>query len=351
MAYSTINKPSDYFNTKLYTGNSSSSNAISGVGFQPDWTWIKGRNYAGGHRVYDAVRGAAQVLSTSTQAAQNGTIPLTSFDSDGFTIGSSDDSVNGAYNYISWNWLADNTSGSSNTDGTITSTVAANTDAGFSIVKWTGTGANGTVGHGLSSAPKFLVVKRYDSGTTNWVAWHQGLTSGDYYINFNLTDAQASNSVVWNSTIPTSSVFSVGTNIYTNPSGGSQIAYCFSEVKGYSKFGSYTGNGSTDGTFIYTGFKPAFIIMKEYTHATQGWCMKTSASNGITGNPNDYFIKVDTADAENNFSTTFKIDFLSNGIKLRTTDGIMNRDGRGFIYMCFADQTLVGTNNVCATAR
>jgi hypothetical protein len=268
MAYATINKPSEYFNTKLYTGNSTTTNAITGVGFQPDWVWLKGRNYGDSHRLYDAVRGSSNYIVSNATIAQNNLYPLTSFDSDGFTIGSSDPSINGAYNYASWNWLA-NGAGVSNTDGSIASTVSANDTAGFSIVKYTGTGSAGNVGHGLSTAPKVLINKALSS--QDWFVGHSsiGFTK---FLKLNETNAESTNSGIWNNTAPTTDHFTINSaNGNTNSTGVEYITYCFSEVKGFSKFGSYVGNGNADGTFVYTGMKPAFILIRSVS--TTNWNM------------------------------------------------------------------------------
>jgi hypothetical protein len=344
MAYATINKPSEYFNTKLYTGNSTITNAITGVGFQPDWVWLKGRTIAESHRIYDAVRGASNHISSNASVAETSTFPLTSFDSDGFTIGSADDSVNGAYNYVAWNWLADNTSGSSNTDGSITSTVSASTTSGFSIVTYTGTGSNATIGHGLGSAPSVVICKQL-SGTQQWINYHNSI-GATQYLHLNGTDAANTASTIWNDTEPTTSVFSVGTVANCNASGGTYVAYCFAEKKGFSKFGSYTGNGDADGTFVYTGFKPAFVIHKRTDSAGYSWLIHDNKRPDY--NSTDKILEADLANAE---QSNYHMDLLSNGFKHRITSGSTNASGGTYIYMAFAEEPLVGTNNIPATAR
>ena len=262
MAYTTIKKPSDYFNTKIYTGNSSTL-SVTGVGFQPDWTWIKDRNSAGDdHALYDAVRGATKrIRSNQTDAENTQSNGLTSFDSDGFTVGTNGASNGDGEPFVAWNWLASNTT-ASNTDGSITSTVSANTTSGFSIVSYTGNNTQGaTVGHGLGSAPKMIIFKSRN-GTKNWITYHDGI-GNTKAIFLNLTNAEATaSSNFWNNTSPTSSVFTLGDNSNHNDTSADMIAYCFAEKKGFSKFGSYVGNGNADGTFVYTGFKPAMIIAK-----------------------------------------------------------------------------------------
>jgi len=342
MAYTTINKSTDYFNTKLYTGNGS-VRTETGVGFQPDLTWIKDRTGTNAHVWTDAVRGANyQIYSNLTNAQTNASGYLTAFASDGFTLGT-DGAVNqNSSNYASWNWRASGTSGSSNTDGSITSTVSANTTAGFSIVSYTGTGSNATVGHGLSSAPAFIIFKDR-SATKDWFVYHQSIspaTGGK----LNSTANPSADSSYFQNTATTSSVFSIGTANTVNPSGNNMIAYCFAEKTGYSKFGSYTGNGSSDGTFVYTGFKPAMVIVKQ-SNTSRNWLILDNKRNEF--NDVDKFLKSNTSDAE---GTTTLLDFTSNGFKCRTTDTGVNESGGTYIYMAFG-QSLVGSNNVPCTAR
>ena len=343
MAYITF-QPKDYFNTKLYTGNNTSTNAITGVGFQPDWTWIKVRNTGDSHRIYDAVRGSTKHISSNATVAENNLYQLTSFDSDGFTIGSNDLSVNGNYNYTSWNWKA-NGAGSANTDGSISSTVSANTTAGFSIVKWTGSGADGTIGHGLGVAPKMVIVKSL-ANTTNWMVYHASLGNAkEIYLNG--TSASAA-STAWNSTTPTSSVISLdgGSGNGVNAS-GDYVAYCFAEKKGFSKFGSYKSNNSTDGVFIYTGFKPAFVLCKVTDTTTNDWTLLDSARDTYNVAGKRLYPNLSGTESE-----VARADFLSNGFKLRGTGSDMNGPaGYGYIFMAFAEEPLVSSNDIPATAR
>jgi hypothetical protein len=341
MAYTTIKKPSDYFNTKLYTGNSTTL-SVTGVGFQPDWTWIKDRNSAGDdHALYDAVRGTTKRIRSNQDDAENTQSDgLTSFDSDGFTVGTNGASNGDGQPFVAWNWLASNTT-ASNTDGSITSTVSANTTSGFSIVSWTGSGANATIGHGLGVAPKFLIVKNRSS-VTYWGV--QTSTGAGFEMNLNTTEAQTATSVYWNSTDPTSSVFSVGTNAATNNSGDNMIAYCFAPIQGFSKFGSYTGNGSADGTFVYTGFKPAFVIGKR-TNAAEDWYLFDGTRDDT--NPCNKLLYPGGSNAE--YTLADRMDFLSNGFKQYNSDLKFNGSGDTYIYMAFAEEPLVGDNP--ATAR
>jgi hypothetical protein len=343
MAYSTINKPSVQFNTVLYTGTGS-SNSLTGVGFQPDWVWIKQRSTTGGHRVYDVIRGATDTLYTNQDyASAVEAQTLTSFNSDGFTVGT-DGGVNGSgVTFAAWNWLANGT-GVSNTAGSITSTVSANTTAGFSIVSYTGNATNGaTVGHGLSSAPQMVITKGR-ANADNWQVLtnvYSNYSEGDF-MSLNSTDAKANSANV--SFLPTSTTWQMKAAQAGNTS-GTKIAYCFHSVKGFSKFGSYTGNGNADGTFVYTGFKPAFVLTKN-TSGTNNWTMCDNKRN--TFNPVNTIFNPNVNSAETNNNPQ---DFVSNGFKCRGTESNTNASGVPYIYMAFAEQPLVGTNNVPATAR
>ena len=336
-----INKSSDYFNTKLYTGNAT-VRSITGVGFQPDWTWIKRRSGADNHYLFDAVRGVLNFLQSNDTSAENTRASsLTSFDSDGFSLGTHGDVNSSGQTFASWSWLGGNGT-ASNTDGSITSTVSANTTSGFSIVSWTGNGTHpSTIGHGLGSTPKMIITKPR-STTGAWHSYHVAIGNGaEIYLDKN--NAQ-SNNTTWNSTTPTSSVFTVGNND-VNTSGTTYIAYCFAEKKGFSKFGSYTGNGSTDGTFIYTGFKPAMVILK-ITSGASNWRIVDNKRDGY--NPQNNPLLPNATDTE---TTTPIVDLYSNGFKLRTTDTALNGSGNSHIYMAFAESPLVGTNNIPAVAR
>jgi hypothetical protein len=344
MSYTTINKSTDYFNTLTWTGDGSASRNITGVGFQPDWVWGKCRNAAVSHALYDAVRGASNLLNSNTTSAEGTNAALSAFISDGFTV-NSDSYLNGNSNtYVGWNWLAGGTA-SSNTDGSITSTVSANTTSGFSIVSWTGNGSNATIGHGLGSAPKMIIIRRRPN-ISDWVVYHDAVGNTSRLV-LNSTGASSANSTFFNNTSPTSSVFSVGTDGGSNASGDAMIAYCFAEKKGYSKFGSYTGNGNADGTFVYTGFKPAFILQKRTNSASTGWGIIDN-----TRSPNNEMRNMLLANstAVEDTSGAPAVDFLSNGFKWRTADGWFNGGGDPHIYMAFG-QSLVGSNNVPCTAR
>jgi hypothetical protein len=339
MAYTTINKSSEYFNTKLYTGNDT-TNAITGVGHQPDLVWIKGRDSAYNHQLVDVIRGVNKPIRSNLTAAE-ATLSdsFNSFDSDGFTLGGdseTDNFNNSGQNYVAWNWLA-NGAGVSNTDGSTTSTVSANQTSGFSVVKWVG--VDTTVGHGLNAVPEMIIVKNLDDAS-HWIVYHKSIGNGKF-ITLNEADGEQTNSGAWNATSPTSSVFTVGSAL----NNANYIAYVFAPKKGFSKFGSYTGNGNANGTFVYTGFKPALLIRKR-TDASNDWYINDNKRAGY--NPQNDYLFPNTTQAE---SALQRFDFLSNGFKIRTTDGGDNASGGTYIYMAFAEQPLVGTNNIPATAR
>jgi len=344
MAYTTIKKPSDYFNTKLYTGNGSTQ-SITGVGFQPDWVWIKNRIDAASHNLYDNIRGADACIQSNQNFAEfsqsnNG---LTSFDSDGFSVGNVNDHNGSGDAMVSWNWLASNTT-ASNSDGSITSTVSANTTSGFSIISRTGTGSVGTVGHGLGSVPKMIITKKI-SASDNWGVYHSSLGATKYLV-LNDTSSAGTSTSPFNNTEPTSSVFTVGTGTTWNGSGETFIDYCFAEKKGFSKFGSYTGNGNADGTFVYTGFKPAWVMLKRTDASGERWNIKDNKRNGF--NQTDPVLTAEANFAERDDA---QLDLLSSGFKIRTSAVSTNASGGTYIYMAFAENPLVGTNNIPATAR
>ena len=351
MAYSSIVKPSSYFNTKLFTGNGGTQ-SISSVGFQPDWVWLKSRSVADSPILFDAVRGVTKRLMTNSTGSQSTEAQeVQSFDSDGFTVGNSDNANRSGASMVAWNWKAGG-AGSSNSNGSITSTVSVSTTSGFSIVKYTGNGTGGaTIGHGLGAVPAQIVVKGI-SRAESWEVYNKNLDpSNASYMRWDSTQASAGSSY-WNSTSPTSSVFTVNSAGGVNASGIEYVAYCFSEIKGYSKIGTYTGNGGDDkGPFVYTGFKPALVIFKNRATAGTDWYMYDNKRGGpvagVYGNNNKYFLDVNSADTEGNES----FDLLSNGFKCRITNNFQNEANIPFIYMAFAEAPLVGTNGVTAKAR
>jgi hypothetical protein len=350
MAYTTIDKPDDYFNTILYTGTGGTQ-SITGVGFQPDWVWLKARSFAYSHQLFDVIRGATKLLASEETSAEQTLSGVTSFDSDGFSVGSDAGSNNSGTTFVSWNWLA-NGAGVSNTDGSITSTVSANTTSGFSIVTRTGTGANASVGHGLGVAPSMIITKVYSTAGNDWMVYHKSLGATNY-IKLNLTDGTFASSAVWNNTAPDSDKFYLGSSGDANASGQTSVAYCFADVKGFSKFGSYTGNGSTDGTFVYTGFKPAFVMTK--SSSTGGTYYDWGMMDNKRANPFnviDAQVCANLSDEENSANIgSQKIDFLSNGFKPRANGSSHNDSGVTYIYMAFAENPFVTSTGIPTTAR
>ena len=349
MAYTTIDKSTDYFNTKLYTGNGS-VRTETGVGFQPDWVWIKDRDGSNAHVLTDSVRGANyQVYSNLTNTQTNASGYLTAFASDGFTLGT-DGAVNTNSNtYVSWNWKA-GTTGSGNTSGSgtyKTYNYSVNTTAGFSIVKYTGNGTAGqTIPHHLGAVPKLIILKPLQAAD-NWRVYHIGIDATapeDYHLQLQSNGPRSDNANIWNDTAPTSTVFTIGSDSGVNTDNQTFIAYCFAEKTGYSRIGKYTGNENTDGTFVYTGFKPAFVLFKKNTGSNADWQLwdnKRDPSNPVERamHPN----------ASGGASTDQDIDFLSNGFKLRSNASHLNANGVVFSYVSFG-QSIVGSNNIPATA-
>jgi hypothetical protein len=340
-----LDKPTDYFNTKLYTGNYN-TNAITGVGFQPDWVWIKERSSTSDHSLHDSVRGSTKIIKSSTTDAEiTRTGSITSFDSDGFTLGQNNGVNENSQTYASWNWLAGG-SASSNSDGSITSSVSANTTAGFSIVSYTGNGSTGTIGHGLNSTPKVIIFKDR-TNTNGWHFYHGSFGATDLLL-LDATNSLLTGNSYMNSTLPTSSLISLGNSGGVNGSSANYIAYCFAEKKGYSKFGSYTGNGNSDGTFVYTGFKPAWIMIKRTDASGHYWHIYDNKREPF--NPVGKVLYPNRSDSE--FAGSNRPDLLSNGFKNRSGNTDINASGGNYIYMAFAENPFVtGASAIPTTAR
>ena len=346
MAYTTVNKSSDYFNTKLYTGTGNSQ-ILTGVGFQPDFIWTATRNESEIRPINDSVNGINNYLrSNAVDTLETSGSNITAQSSNGYTVGTENRFNQSSNTFVSWNWKA-NGQGSSNTAGSINTTyTSANTTSGFSIVKWNGNGSTATIGHGLGKVPKMIIVKSL-ANTTTWMVQHTSPSMGnakEIYLN---NTTAAGSSTAWNSTTPTSTVFSVtgGGGDGVNAS-GAYIAYCFAEVKGFSKIGQFAGNGNTNGGFIYCGFKPAFFMIKEIQSASD-WHI---SFNNIAAqqNPIKGLLYPNSTGTDSN---TESVDFLSNGVKIRTSGGGQNESNKDYIYMAYAAAPLVGSNNVPATAR
>ena len=346
MAYTTINKSSSFQDTKLYAGNGGTQ-TISGVGFQPNLTWFKNRSEAFDHALYDTVRGAYWTIQTNTNSTQTANDGLTSWTSDGFNIGNVNNTNKNGNNIVAWNWKAGTTSGLSG--GTITPTsYSINTTSKFGIYKYTGNNTSGaTISHGLGAVPTLIFIKRYESTTGSWQVLGNGFgqPGPNSYGILNSTDGFASNANRWNNTAPTTSLFSLGNSAEVNASGGIYIAYVWCNVSGYFKSGLYQGNGNADGPFVYTGGSPTFTIMRPNI-AGKNWYMWDDKRNGYNGSLK--FNYPNTNGAEGDISTY--VNMLSNGFKIITTDNSFNGLGNSYQYWCWM-QTLVGTNNVPATAR
>ena len=358
MAYTTIDDGSAYFQTKLYTGTGS-SNSVTNDGnsnLQPDFIWIKERDGTGQHGAFDSSRGVQKELKIDEDGAEStASQSVTAFNSDGFTVGTAGD-YNGSDNsQVAWQWKANGgtttTNDASSTGvGSIDSVYQANTTAGFSIVSYTGTGSAGTIAHGLGAVPSWMVVKnRSKSGGEGWMVYHQGNTSAPEteHLQIHNTNATSDNDIAWNDTAPTSTVFSVKDDDSTNDSGETHIAYLWTDIQGYSKFGDYIGTGNDDGPFVYTGFKPAWLMIKRTT--ANAWGIYDSARgvfNEITMN-----LDADRTDAENTATNYDDLDFLSNGFKLREENDDINASGGTYIYMAFAEHPFVSSKGVPATAR
>jgi len=359
MAYTTIDDPTQYFNTVLFTGNGANGHGITGVGFQPDWVWLKSRANTESHWAGDSVRGANLRLQPNESNAEFDTTSnsypgVSAFDSDGFTVGRSDAANANNQSMVAWNWRAGG-SASSNTTGSIDSSVSVSTDAGFSIVTYTGNGTQGaTVGHGLGKAPAIIFVKGRDQ-VTNWNTWHKSFADNKY-VTLDATYALSTDANTFpDASDMTSSTFEIGSASWVNGNTKTFVAYCFAEIQGYSKMGTYTGNGTgsfgpfAGGTFVYTGFKPAWLMIKR-TDGANGWTIFDSVrdpfnivGNQLSANSNS----AEEADASHHAER----DFLANGFKLKGNGNDVNADGANYLYMAFAEQPFVSSNGVPTTAR
>ena len=342
-------QPKDHFNTTLWSGNSSTQ-AITGVGFQPDFFWGKNRSSTNNHQVLDSIRGANNILisSSNAQAVADSNI-LNSFDSDGYTLGNQDQLNDTGQTYVGWSWKGGGTA-SSNSNGSITSSVSANTTAGCSIVQYTGTGSVATVGHGLSAAPYMIIQKAKTGVTDDWLIYHKSITATDGLALNNTTAATDSDSY-FNDVEPTSTVFTIGTNGKVNTNGATHLAYCFTPIKGYSAMGTYRGNGDADGTFVFTNHKPAFVMIK-CTSQTGDWLIYDSKRSGYNGDNRLIYPNLSNAEEA---GSAMPMDILSNGFKLRTTGNLVNGTsggaGRSYIYWSVAEEPLVASTGDPATAR
>jgi len=347
MAYISF-QPSDYYNTKIYTGTGS-SNALTGVGFQPDFTWIKNRDAADFHVLTDAVRGATKYWQSNDTAAEvTNAESLKSFDSDGFTVGTQAEVNTNTEDYVSWNWKAGTTTGIAGSPTITPTSYSFNATSGFSIIAYTGTSVAATLPHGLGVAPKMIIVKKVSS-TDQSIVYHAGMhaTPEDYFMTTSST-AAAVNNTYWNDTAPTSTLFSIGTGGDVNSDTMTYIAYCFADVKGYSKFGNYEGNGNTNGPFAYTGFRPAFVMCKDTEDAERWIIFDSVRTPGNIDGPAQLFPDVLVVESD---STTRDIMWFSNGFKPDASGGEVNFSNKNYIYAAFAEFPLVSSNDVPTVAR
>jgi len=353
MAYTTIDDPSVYFQTLLYTGNGSSSRALTNDGnsdLQPDWLWVKNRSNAVTHGIWDSSRGAGKRLTIATDTEEDQT-NVASFNSDGFTVNTGDIINTNSHTYVAWQWKANGgtTTSFSASGAQLAGTRQSNTTAGFSIITYTGDGNNNaTIPHGLNSAPKFVIIK--DRGnSTNWYVGHDAIfTTGEKFLN--LENATAAAFGPFNKTAPDSSNITLGTDGNVNGSSDTMICYAFAEVQGYSKFGAYSGNGNANGTFVYTGFKPAWVMVKRTDSANHWIIVDSSRTDNSGGNSIDRWIRANTNAAEVNGSGV-DFDFVSNGFKLRSADNATNNSSGSYIYMAFAEHPFVSSKGVPTTAK
>ena len=321
-----------FMNATLYTGNGSTqtiTNGVAGQAFQPDLVWIKVRSTGYSHRLVDSVRGATKLLySDLTNAESTDVNSLTSFNSNGFSLGNAAGTNDTSQTFVGWQWKAGGTA-VTNTSGTISSQVSANTTSGFSVVTYTGAGSTGTIGHGLGVAPSMIIVKPRNV-VDNWYCYHASLGNAQA-VYLNLTNASGA-SPSWNSTSPTSTLFTVASNLVTNTN--TYVAYCWAQIAGFSQFGSYTGNGSADGPFIYLGFRPKFVMIKRTDSSTNGdWRILDSSRDTYNVSQNALYANLALAED----SSVTAEDFLSNGFKLRTAINGYNGSGATYIYAAFAE--------------
>ena len=370
MAYTTIDKPTDYFETLLWTGNGNTPRTFTGLDFAPNMTWSKRRDDAAGHNLLDTVRGAGvdSELCPSTDGIEGSNNAntygyLSAFTSDGFTVtaGSGDNAYwnNNTATYVAWNWKAGTSfsnDASSTSVGSIDSAGSVNTTAGFSIIGYTGDAQTGTtIAHGLGVKPNMIILKNREPDTANWQVYHSSL-GATHYVQLNSTGAATDSNTRWNDVEPTSTVFTTGSSgdVKGDNSGETFIAYCFAEKKGYSKFGSYTGNGhASDGPYIYLGFRPAIVITKK-TDGADDWRIFDNKRSSSGFNPVDKHIYPYSSGAEASSSTNSVpdgFDFLSNGFKIRQASAGINANGGAYIYMAFAESPFVTSTGIPNNAR
>ena len=351
MAYTTIDDPSAFFQTAIWSGTGSALSVTFGgnSNLQPDMVWVKNRTTASDHRLTDSVRGTgSHLVPNGKDTADSSSTALTAFNSDGFSVGSEQSYSKSGDAHVGWGWKA-GTAASGNTSGSGTAKTfssSSSSTAGFSIVTYVGNGtANHAIPHGCGAAPTMIIVKTTTKSNQAWPVDNRQV-GGIMYLDETGAAGSYGDSSPFTSVAPTSSVFSVGSPGNTNYNDDTYIAYCFAEVKGYSKFGFYKGNGDADGSFVHTGFKPALVIVKKYDSETQDWFLMDNKRNGF--NAQNYNLESNTNLAEQENSD---IDILSNGFKTRSNGNGHNTNGHGYIFMAFAEQPFVTSTGIPATAR
>jgi hypothetical protein len=327
--------PGKQFNTVLYTGNDGAQ-SVSNLGFKPDLVWIKARNSAQHHAMFDSSRGALKRIGSSrTNAEDTDSSFLSSFDTDGFSWSSGGDNTqNGSYNYVAWCWRANGGTTASNSNGQTTSTVQANQAAGFSIVEYAGSltsSGTKTIGHGLSKAPEFIIKKQVNK-SGRWYVWHTGMSGASYMLELNSNAAEVDKSGNGSMSLPTSTVFSTNYTEGSNENNYNNVTYCWHGVDGYSKFGKYTGNGNTNGIFVYTGFRPKLVYLKK-SSGSGAWNIFYSPPKTFNSSANDYIVW-SNSDSEAN---GVPVDFLSNGFKIRSSGAGVNGNGDNYVYGAWGD--------------
>ena len=352
MAYTTIDNPELHFQAKVYTADSSANRLITLDGsenMQPDWVWMKNRDQSVNHDLYDSVRGTTKYISSNKiNAEATNADGLVGFNTDGFTVDTSWGNISTGNSYVAWCWKAGG-SASNNTDGTTTVSLSLNLTAGFSIGTYTGTSAAATIGHGLGAVPHWIMIKNRSSGSRKWAIWHNDLSGTNKYLAIDRTDAELTDTATWNNTAHTSSVFASGGSGEVNQGSENFVFYAFKPIKGYSKFGSYTGNGNADGTFVYTGFKPAWLMIKQINSGGNDWLMYDNKRD--TFNVANKLLVANANGTEATGQSFNYIDLLSNGFKLRGSDARNNGSGGTMIYMAFAESPFVNSNGVPNNAR
>ena len=358
MAYTTIDDPSAHFTTTLYTGNGSDdrsiTNSANAGNFKPDWLWIKERDQTRGHLLQDSTRGATKYLGSHTTSAENTNANgVQAFETNGFQLGTDTDVNLNTGTYVAWQWIANGGTTSSNSDGDITTTVQTNSTAGFSIITYTGNGNNlATIGHGLGATPDFAVVKQRSSSsnTLRWFIKIPAVCGNSEILEWDTTNAKSDSGngieTMGSSTITLG--IDTGNVNATNESSATYVCYAFKNIPGYSKIGKYTGNESTDGTFVYTGFKPAWLMMKRHSEGGNDWIVMDTTR--FTFNVVEDYLRANTTDGETD-QYNIDVDILSNGFKMKGDSGNINASSAGYVYMAFAERPFVTSKGIPTTAR